>query len=594
MIYIYIHILGINNIYIYILYEFGSCQTGVRQLPNPSFAAVRPWFGICQTRVWQLPSSGLTAYSGANDADDEDDADAGVRALHPGGDFCLASDSDMEEAAEGMYDDDGGGCCFSDAPSEAPSNATSPDQLSFSSVDSDAHATPTFDRGSAAPEPSQGDPQILSRWPALLLQALVLVLTVGELHRSLLVFPNLLLTSHFTGIGTAEVAVQMLSSAVNDAVGCNLAWNFLYCYEKDPTCRQILLQRPGLGCIFGDIAEYSRGLLQLMKQKTLDPDEAWEQLQHDFALRGGFCHQHQQTCNHVAGHCDISGSPCQPWSRIGKRRGRHDVRFALTLCWILWVLTARPWVAIHENVVGFDRNIFVERLGAFYGIIHIIVRPADMGYRFTSRPRLFTVLWLKASVAMVHDISATYDRVSQAVRKWQPVLSLSSIYTRDQQLLLQVENMFRAKRHLPCLAAASSDWTCLLGESETKFLGTYLAMWKAVTGKEAHTDKNCLFNLGQNPNLRRCWTNRRGAMPTMTAASRKLWSPYLRRWLIPSEIASAMGFNTGTSAQTGVPVDPAAALYSYKCLGNAMNVASVGGVFACALACLHPIDPGGS
>ena len=57
-----------------------------------------------------------------------------------------------------------------------------------------------------------------------------------------------------------------------------------------------------------------------------------------------------------------------PWSRIGKRRGRSDVRFALTLCWILWVLTARPMVAIHENVVGFDTRIFEELLGKAFGI----------------------------------------------------------------------------------------------------------------------------------------------------------------------------------------------------------------------------------
>ena len=166
----------------------------------------------------------------------------------------------------------------------------------------------------------------------------------------------------------------MLSSAVNSAWGWNLEWQHISCCDKDPACRQILLRRPGLGCIFDDIAEYSRGLLQMMKQQTLDPDEAWEQLQNGFALRQGLCHQHGQPCKHVAGHCDISGSPCQPWSRIGKRRGRRDVRFALTLCWILWVLTAMPWVAIHENVIGFDTNVFEELLGAVYGICHIIVR----------------------------------------------------------------------------------------------------------------------------------------------------------------------------------------------------------------------------
>ena len=213
-----------------------------------------------------------------------------------------------------------------------------------------------------------------------------------------------------------------------------------------------------------------------------------------------------------------------------------------------------------------------------------------MGYCFTSRARLFTVLWLKAHVAIVHDIAATYDRVSKAVRQWQPVLSLSSIYTHDQQLLLEVENTFRAIHKLPCLTEASSDWTYLLGKSETKHLHAYLAMWEAERGTEPHMDKNCLFNLGQNPKKRRCWTNQHGAMPTLTAASRRLWSPYLKRWLIPSEIGTAMGFNTSANAHADVPADPASALYTYKCLGNAMNVASVGGVLGCALACLRPID----
>jgi hypothetical protein len=514
-----------------------------------------------------------------------------VGALHPEGEFGLASDSEMEEAAESMYDDDdddAGGMCSFDAPSD-DSNATSSDRLSFSSTDSCAHGAPTFDPQGGSP--CQGDPQVLLRWPSLLLQALVLVLTTSELHCSLLVFPALQLTSHFTGIGTAEVAADMLRSSINHALGCNVKWAHLSCCDKSPKCRQILLRRPGLGCIFGNIAEYSRGLSQLMKQKSLDPDEAWEQLQQHFALSGGFCHQHQQTCNHVAGHCDISGSPCQPWSRIGKERGRHDVRFALTLCWILWVLTAMPRVAMHENVIGFDKNVFEELLGAVYGIVHIIVLPGHMGYRFTSRPRLFTVLWLKARVAMVHDIRVTYDRVSQVVRQWQPELSTSSIYTGDQQLLLEVENAFRRKRNLPCLTEASSDWTYLLGKSETEHLQAYLTMWGAQRGTEPHTDTNCLFNLGQNPNMRLSWTSRHGAMPTLTAASRKLWSPYLGRWLIPSELATAMGFNTGASAQTGVPVDPSVDLYSYAFLGNAMHVASVGGVLACALACLRPIDP---
>ena len=41
--------------------EFGSRQTRVWRLPNPSLAAAKPEFGDCQTRVWQLPNPSLAA-----------------------------------------------------------------------------------------------------------------------------------------------------------------------------------------------------------------------------------------------------------------------------------------------------------------------------------------------------------------------------------------------------------------------------------------------------------------------------------------------------------------------------------------------------
>jgi len=41
--------------------EFGSCQTRVWQLSNPSLAVAKPKFGSCQTRVWQLPNQTVAA-----------------------------------------------------------------------------------------------------------------------------------------------------------------------------------------------------------------------------------------------------------------------------------------------------------------------------------------------------------------------------------------------------------------------------------------------------------------------------------------------------------------------------------------------------
>lgn len=263
------------------------------------------------------------------------------------------------------------------------------------------------------------------------------------------------------------------------------------------------------------------------------------------------------------------------------------MRFALTLCWILWVLTARPMVAIHENVVGFDTRIFEELLGKAFGIAHIVSRPSCMGYRFLARKRLFTVVWLKAHVLQICDMVQLYDRVSRDVRRQQPEAALSSIHTTDKQVLLTEENVWRSKKRMPPLTEPSSDWHYLLGKQDASFLKKFLEMWTAKRDTDPHTDKNCLFNLSQNPAKRFCCTSAQGMMPTLTCSSRKMWSPYLRRWLVSQELSVAMGFVVG-ARDSGTPVDLLGDAPTCAKLGNAMHVACIGSVIGCALASLHP------
>ena len=119
-------------------------------------------------------------------------------------------------------------------------------------------------------------------------------------------------------------------------------------------------------------------------------------------------------------------------------------------------------------------------------------------------------------------------------------------------------------------------------------LHEYVGRWQRECGTDPAQDESCLFNLCQDPRKRRSWTYCASGgyvLPTLRFSGSLLWSPKLKRWLLPVECVGALVWPVRAShAQaTGVPlcnID-----FGMCKLGNTIHVASVGTILVVALAC---------
>ena len=82
----------------------------------------------------------------------------------------------------------------------------------------------------------------------------------------------------------------------------------------------------------------------------------------------------------------------------------------------------------------------------------------------------------------------------------------------------------------------------------------YAAGWAQTHGGEqANSCQDCVFNLGQNPRMRRSQSTSTGECPTLTKAAGVLWIPQ-RRWMVSLELAAASSyayFGAGSTAPGG-------------------------------------------
>ena len=109
-------------------------------------------------------------------------------------------------------------------------------------------------------------------------------------------------------------------------------------------------------------------------------------------------------------------------------------------------------------------------------------------------------------------------------------------------------------------------------------------------GEQANSCQDCVFNLGQNPRVRRSQSTSAGECPTLTKAAGVLWIPHLGRWMVPLELAAASGFPaTPILAQAAQLPGGVTAHIAKSHVGNVMQLPNVGCVLATALATLAPM-----
>jgi hypothetical protein len=327
--------------------------------------------------------------------------------------------------------------------------------------------------------PVAGPTETLSRsfrWAFVCVRALCEHMGPSSLKKTLLSQP-VPFTTHFSGVGTVELAVHFLRAASREILGMPLQLEWVAACEKKPSNRACLLASSSgesQGCIFGDILARSPVAAEhharAIAAGRANYAAVWGALRVDGLLldTAGYCSRHGRSCQLPRPALDVSGSPCTPWSSVGHRGGRASPVTCLFLTWCQWARHVQPLVLIHENVVGWDPTTIDECLGDLYECVTLRTTPADAGFPFMRRDRLYTILYNRSRVRIFHDVRMVYQVIARSTRLEAAACPpLSSCFVASQASLLSEENRVRRLRGLAAVeVACASGWAYLLTEHQ--------------------------------------------------------------------------------------------------------------------------------
>ena len=311
------------------------------------------------------------------------------------------------------------------------------------------------------------------------------------------------LSSHFSGLGTVEVALQMLQNSFPPQARSRLQGEVISACEISPALQEGLRQRFA-GCIFGDIT----GLTDFTAPRNLASQPSLAQMAdiaRDIAraklVPTSRCFQqfHGTGCRPRGADIDVSGTPCQPWSRMTHCNRRATKGLAHKharplIAWCAMLLATRTPVAIHENVKGFRESILRSLLGQRYDITALHVEPAQVGFPFIRRPRWYHVL-CRRGIVSTPSLAEIYAILSAGLKKRSPPEWPAWVFQATEAEILEAENRARRKQKLESVSVASSDWRYLLTDLQAEYIDRYTEM---VAGQARDVD-SLVFNLSQTP-----------------------------------------------------------------------------------------------
>ena len=368
----------------------------------------------------------------------------------------------------------------------------------------------------------------------------------------------------------------MLAAVAPSAIRAQCWYESLYVCERAMGLRNILNERVDC-CVFSDIMDRLKDVPKNATARELGFDRLRALIMGASVACVGKCARHGGWCqyrSHVA--LDVSGSPCRPWSRACRqeRRGRQHKDIRLFLAWCAIMRSVRPYIAIHENVIGFDMALLLSLLGDLYDIVKLRVAPARNGFAFIRRPRNYFILTLRG-VTKAGNLQAIYDRVSSHFADYDVSGWPSWVWRASRSELLEEENRARRTARSEPLAAPSSDWAYLLSQKQRDTLKAAEVAWADKYGSSAQTDPLCVFDLSQS--IERLSISR-GMLPTLRTQSERLWSPMQKRWMTFAERLACMGYPvySDLAAAARVPIDTISPKGPRFSVGNAMHVANLG------------------
>ena len=133
----------------------------------------------------------------------------------------------------------------------------------------------------------------------------------------------------------------------------------------------------------------------------------------------------------------------------------------------------------------------------------------------------------------------------------------------------------------------------LLTQREQTAVQKGAQMYKARFHKDPTSDRNFMLHIGDNPEVRLCWSAVSRKVPTLRRASGKYWHYMSRRWLTGREKVATLGFpvSPGAALSMAVPILPVQDTKRAATLsGNCMHFGNILLVELVAWACCQKVD----
>ncbi|CAE7232731.1 unnamed protein product [Symbiodinium sp. CCMP2592] len=376
-------------------------------------------------------------------------------------------------------------------------------------------------------------------------------------------------SSSCTGAYTGEMALAVIEKTINESGQLRLPvvfspvrvhdrYSVIAAWETSKNCHQL-------------ITDHARWCEEVAGQlRAIDRS--------DFCA-GQYCYQHGKVCSILGDPAkkpdyDISGLPCPDFSRAGQKRGREGQTSSVFACHAkLHVHLGTPMLVI-ENVQELDMQMIMLLYGRYYDIQQLWVSPSDQGHSAVARDRTYLILARRGLVEQVHDPRLVYQQVSDSIRarvSTRPrdyfVATRRQVLQEGQRAAMVRKTVFRKAQRL--------DY--LLNERERSALRMVQHRYREVFRTKAALDPDLVVHLGDNPQNRLTWSAHSGRIPTLRKGSGKMYNPFLKRWMVPVEKLSALGFpvTKDTAIAMGVPMLPVADyLRAAAVAGNSFHFSS--------------------